>query len=595
MNPVKFPAAMLEPARAFMRATVSYTFTEREKKALSGFFTNFNGKVFFIHTLPTTLITTLLSMYSRIKNPRGIRGHWVDNLLPLILLGISERYKAVPLDEGELKKQVKDMESFLKENNLKSLDSFCGFSAEHQMLFVKFIELCSHDQNFLGEIASSPKIRHFLGIFLDKFGHNSIARPAQFVFGVEGVSILAAKSLEWSRPGSGFIELSTRFVEMSHSELYPFWDEMGVIGGPIALKAKNCAESAFDTYCAMMHDESETSFPAFLGKKYNRITSPSDLEKGISGEVCDVLGNLLPCATLTSLGVSVSGEELPMLLKHLWLDETPENYALAELITEEGEKIGAGQFLRHLDISPWERNSWEYLDARRFIFDDYRKSNKGFIGSKMLQWIGDSRSDALRKIAIGLYDRKDGEANFLSSGENAIRKLLKVERGKFDKLPNQFESISGFFRGIMSMRGWRDLHRQGLCTHFRTLVTPSIGFYLYDKPAPRWLHEMFAKIHKTNEKLYKLMVEKEYPPEMMQYPMAMGNVVGFQVGGNLLQWEFVGWQRTKFSVNHEVRNVVLNGEHLLRDAYPWWENLSRADIIPGYVFARTAKGIPMHV
>ena len=77
--------------------------------------------------------------------------------------------------------------------------------------------------------------------------------------------------------------------------------------------------------------------------------------------------------------------------------------------------------------------------------------------------------------------------------------------------------------------------------------------------------------------------------------MSMGNMIGFQVGGNLLQWEFVGWQRTKFSVNHEVRQIVLGAERLLREAYPWWKNLSRADMTPGYVFARTAKGIPITI
>lgn len=86
------------------------------------------------------------------------------------------------------------------------------------------------------------------------------------------------------------------------------------------------------------------------------------------------------------------------------------------------------------------------------------------------------------------------------------------------------------------------------------------------------------------------MKETGIPPQLMQYPMALGNLITFQAGGNLLELEFCIWQRTKFSVNHEVRQIFLAMEKALRMQYPWWKEISRADMADAYIFARTKKG-----
>ncbi len=83
-------------AHEFIGAPVSYSFSKREESVLNLFFTNTNKKIFFIRpALPASVTGALISMYSRIKNPRGIRGHFVDNLLPLILLSFHSLFEAM--------------------------------------------------------------------------------------------------------------------------------------------------------------------------------------------------------------------------------------------------------------------------------------------------------------------------------------------------------------------------------------------------------------------------------------------------------------------------------------------------------------------
>lgn len=293
------------------------------------------------------------------------------------------------------------------------------------------------------------------------------------------------------------------------------------------------------------------------------------------GETCDVAANVLPCSTLTSLGISVSGEAFPDLIRHLTLDGTYENQMLAELILHEAQKIGGLYFARHLQTSDWRQMNWRYLDHRDFEEADYLTP----------------RTDAQR-ILEKLFKQVEFYRG-CDSFRGIIHRLNKIQRSPFDKLPNQFEFINASFSRKMSFRSWRDIQRQGFCTHFRTKVTPALGFYHYDKPAPKELKEMFDCLHLLNVELWELMEQKQIPLSMRQYPMAMGNLVGFDISGNLLQWEFVNWQRTKFSVNHEVRKIVLSIEKALREKYPWWSEISRADMTSAYICARGSSGVPL--
>lgn len=570
------PTTIPRSAFKWAHSPVGYKFNPAEELVLRKFFTNTDRKVFFIFGLPPSVTATLLSMYSRMENARGIRGHFVDNLLPLILLSFSERFEREPADDAELQTLVGEMQKFIKEHKLSSLPSFLNFSDEHGTLYLTF-SAAAADPKYFERLASSPRFRWFMTLFLDKYGHNSIARNATFTFCVEGLSLLAAKSMEWGRPGAGYIELSTRFVRMDKAELYPFWDDLPLhMHSDFAARIRRETKESLQQYQDRARDGLLESF--FHGLHGAKVPE-KELANAVKGEVCDLLGNLLPAATLTSLGVSVSGEAFPELIRHLVLDDTPENLALADLIAEESAKVGGDQFLRHADVTRAKEETWRYLETERF-----KPYEGGVSGSRILGWYGERGRLVFERLESTLLDRKMSAKTFLD--------FYLAGRSVHDKLPNQFEYFSGFFRGVMSFRGWRDLHRQGFCTHFRTYLTPEIGFYQCDKPVPRWLRYDFSLRHQENRKLWRDMRNADIPYEICQYPLALGNLVGFQIGANLAQWEFVLWQRSKFSVNHEVRQIALEMDKLLCVEYSFWEDVARTDRTPAYIFSRTSKGIP---
>ena len=552
---------LLNHALNFINADVAYTFTPDEKEALEGFFTNLNKKVFFVHLLPENMIATLLAMYSRLKNPRGIRGVFVDSFLPAILAEFTDE-----CEEARKRGNTKfNGDAFLKKYSIRTLPQFLKHSNEVNDIFDTFLENIHANPDYVQEIASSEKTRKFLNTWLDAYGHNSIARTGTVHICCEGISILAAKSLEWSRPASAFIELSTRYVDMSATGVYPIENELAMFGMDPKIIRDHVA-LCFGAYQQLQGgDDFRGPLPQFFRETYGRVIPADALEKGVFGETCDVLGNLLPSSTLTSVGMSISGEGLSGLIKHLWLDQTPENFAIADAIIMEAEKTGAEQFLRHMDITLWDTIGWEYLKEGQ-------------------------------PQPIPLPDRKSIEA-VLTQGA-MWNKLFMTRRGEYDKLPRIFEAVSVAFSKTMSFRGWRDLQRMTFCAHRRGLVRPRCGFYRYDKSAPAILHEVFREIDDSDRALFVHQAarvandEVEYHPQLfeflLQYPMALGTMVPFTLAANLREMEFCDWQRSDWSANHEVRQTFLSFYWKLCEAYPWWEQLSRADTTPAYVFARGA-------
>ena len=569
--------AVMDIARRFLNSNaLRPVFSDLEKQTLTPFFTNNRSRVFFVHTLPEAVVDVLMSMYSRMKNPRGIRGVFVDSFLPLFLASTlketGRRFEGSP-------------EKYLAHYKVTSLEKFVAGSKEARQALSTFLDSIHVDPKYIMKLSAAPRVKKFLSLYLDKYGHNSIARMAKLSLCLENISILAAKSLEWTRPGTGYIELSTRFVDMSMKSLYPIWKILAEYGVSEKV-ARGVVEREFKLYQHFLGENFNGLFPSFLRERYRPyFPDERDLETGVIGESCDVLGNFLPCATLTSVGVAMSGEAYPEVLKHLVLDNTPENLILVEMILEEAKKIGGDQFSRHYEPTEWKKEFWKYLLTEKFY------PNWGLRVPGVYYRKGGLVSN--REAEIILVSSFCLQNDNLGSFSDVLDYLRKIPRGEYDKLPNHFEVISGSFNGVMSFRGWRDLQRQQLCTHYRTRIDPRLGFYLYDKPAPENFFQACRVVEVESCDLYDQMRSNGVPSELMEYPMPLGNLVGFQIGANLTEMEFCTWQRSKYGVNHEVRQIFLGIERELRGEYPWWKELSRADMTPAYIFARTKEGVPL--
>src|SRR3989338_478758 len=82
---MNYPEKVLDLAREFVFRPVGFKWTPNEERVLRLVFTNSERRVFFMFSLPANVVATILAMYSRIKNKRGLRGVFVDSFLPQFL------------------------------------------------------------------------------------------------------------------------------------------------------------------------------------------------------------------------------------------------------------------------------------------------------------------------------------------------------------------------------------------------------------------------------------------------------------------------------------------------------------------------------
>ena len=195
----------MDIARAFCNEQLPYQWTVLEKELLSRFVTNTNGRVALIHNLPSNVLAAIIARFSRLKNERGIRGCLIEFLAAFLQAVFN-------LPDS-------------KEKNLNDVITMAGIGRSLQM-----IKLVSADPDSLNQFANADRIKKLLDQFLTGYGHNSIARAGTACIIFEQVSILAAERIVHGRAGSGYIEVSTRFVDMGRKSCYPIALELALYG-----------------------------------------------------------------------------------------------------------------------------------------------------------------------------------------------------------------------------------------------------------------------------------------------------------------------------------------------------------------------------
>lgn len=546
----------IDLANKIRRETPVPVFSERETAILSRVFSNIDKNTYFIYGLPEELVTALLARYSRIKNTRGLRGLFLDDFVTnLPVIG-----KIFTDPDGYLKEYGDRTMGTIPVEDLEKLIGM-GFSLK-----------------YYGSIVTVEKIKDFLKKFLDAYGHNSIARMGIVHLAVENISILAAKVFEWARPGAGYIELSTRFVDMGKRNIYPVWHFFESLQSDSMEKHITECVGSYQAMVSVCQSHFEKDF--------------KHLEVGkvaIMGKVFDSLGNLLPCATMTSLGVSMMGEAYQSVVRHLLADGNPECYALAYEIIEEAKRTGNSSLLSN-HYEPATYDCFPYEIELKFPFELARNLRQDVFVEK--QFIV---PNALALESIVKMSGRNISEEFLNAEElfGKLNNKRDTKHESYQKLPDWFEHSSAIFSGQMSFRSWRDLQRMGFCTHKRGYITSNYGVYL-PPDMPKEFVDEYARLHLEERLLFSadLTTSMSNFYILAQYVYMMGNFVSFVVGANLREWEFVNWQRTKWGVNEEVRKVVLKAEKFLRCEYPWWKRISRADMTWEYIFARGDKAIP---
>lgn len=364
---------------------------------LEAYVTNLHGRVFGIRNLPHELVAYLFARYSRSE------------------LGLRETLTEA-LADGTVPREP-DWDSVL---------SKCDDPALRQWL---------KSRNNTPEIAKVMHEKYTVG-----YGHGSVAEHAVLQFGIEGVSILAAKAIEDARLAS-YTEKSTRYVQ---------WGA--------------------DAYVRVSQTVDRASSLLMEGyqEMFEKVSGTYQLSKV---EVFDMLRGLLPCSSKTSLGITINAREMEHLLRKLFHHPLPEVRAIGSELLEEGRKLAPTLLGRHI-TGPSDVYTKQTLQHPTATLEH------GVVSYSRLQ-------DAPEKVATAtLYPTSYAS---WSETKEALRELSTHpwnftcpdrRTESWETLPRAFETVQLHFEVVLDYGAFRDLQRHRMTTINPQPMLPGQGFFI---------------------------------------------------------------------------------------------------------------------
>jgi thymidylate synthase ThyX len=278
-------------------------FSPEERAALSPYFTNLDGPVFALVSLPEVVKGALFARYSR--SPKSLRRLFLDEFLA---------------DVGRIA-NVGEPLNFVKTSRAEEL----------------------------------------YGRMFFEYGDDSVAQLGGVHLACEGASNILTKVLEWGRLAA-YLEQSTRYVP--YDDLVGGRYRYHVpreLDGELRARYLATLDAMFDTYrelLPILHQHFTERFPK------DEQTSDGAYRMSIRAKALDTLRGLLPAATTSNVGIYGTGQAYENLLLRMRAHPLLEVRAYAGLMLEELRKV-IPAFLRRVDL-PDRGGAWsDYLEDTR--------------------------------------------------------------------------------------------------------------------------------------------------------------------------------------------------------------------------------------
>lgn len=208
------------------------------------------------------------------------------------------------------------------------------------------------------------------------YGDDSVQQLVGQHFVVENASQLLTKKLEWGRLAA-YLEQSTRYIYFDTKDKngkYRYFVPENLNKKTKKLYQKHI-DTIFDKYSDMVH------------KLTDYIRAKSEVPKqeqdgawlaATRAQACDVVRNVLPVATTSTVGIYASGQALESLIMHLLWDELPEARDTGQKLLVEARKV-VSTFLERADQPERGGATIAYQANRRSavkkLADSYLPSN----------------------------------------------------------------------------------------------------------------------------------------------------------------------------------------------------------------------------
>ena len=370
-------------------------------------------------------------------------------------------------------------------------------------------------------------------------GHASIAEHAVFNFDMEGVSRLAVEYIEHSRLAS-YTEKSQRYVTFNpHKREYCIPTELSD-----TLYADNFERFLHDSY-----------------RQYHRILEAIKKQQRLQGGLPEEDARYVtPLATTTSLGMTINGRSLEMMIRRLLASPLHEVKLIGQTLYDEVKEVAPSLF-RYETPEPLRQNM---LRDIRSVLSLNVKKQSNIPDTVDLLWSHEHKCGDAHILAMLVHQASQAS---LPLCYTAVRELSETEQrsllGKlfanmeaWTAVPRQWELVPFTFEIVCSASCFAQLKRHRMATIIPQAYDPSLGCVVpesikNDDSVLRNFHEIMDA---SNELYYRL--EHEFGADIAQYTLTQAHQRRIIVNMNARELYHFSRLRQDGHAQWEIRSIA---------------------------------------
>jgi len=428
-------------------------------------------------------------------------------------------------------------------------ESFLSLLKEDPKNFQKLLSEIEKNDGGIQSKAAIDKAIQFMEKWVLGYGHASVAEGATVGLGLEGVSILATKTIEDNRLAS-YIEKSTRYVSFDKSSFYidPQLEDSEFFPEITALLSL-----LIETY-------QELQEPVLEHVKrhvpFKEGTSKTAWERACAARRFDAIRYLLPTATKTSLGWTINARALAHAIEKLLSSPLAELNGIGEETKREAEKL-LPSLLRFAE------KNWYLSETNSRLTAEGVSQNQGSCqkGVRLVSGPDNAHAEELVLASIiyrfGNLPFKDAEKRAREMSPDAREELFAKylgKMGKFDYPQRELEHIQLTFEIVMDYGAFRDLQRHRIATQTVPLFTTDLGYDVPEDIIASGCGEKYRAAMDEAKRVFDLVREKL--PIQAQYIVPLGYRRRFLITMNLREIHHFVKTRTTSLAHESYRKIA---------------------------------------
>jgi len=307
----------------------------------------------------------------------------------------------------------------------------------------------------------------------DEYGDDSVAQLGGAHVAVEQASNVLTKVLEWGRLGA-YLEQSTRYMRYDDQPggRYRYYRDPDVMASPLGEIYERELDAVFDGYSAMFEPVLAWARERF---PQDDATSDAVYRNTLNAKACDLLRGLLPAATVSNVGIYMTGQGYENLLLRLRSHELAEAREVGDLLLAELRQI-IPSFLVRVD-RPDRGGVWsDYLrgtrDATRAVAQELLGNDKPLEADEVVlaDWDRDAEVEVLTGMLYPFTDLPEAQVRAAVERMSADERARVVEayagerRNRRHKPGRALERAFYRFDVLGDYGAFRDLQRHRMLT-----------------------------------------------------------------------------------------------------------------------------------